>query len=36
MVRVTIKWGKNTYESVELNQTAPVSDFKQALYSLTG
>lgn len=36
MVRVVIKWGKAAPMEVDLNPCAPVADFKQALYELTG
>lgn len=33
---VSVKWGKEKYDNIELNTSEPVLDFKARLMSLTG
>mmetsp|Transcript_14995 Transcript_14995/g.12729 ORF Transcript_14995/g.12729 Transcript_14995/m.12729 type:complete len:149 (-) Transcript_14995:1186-1632(-) len=35
MVKVTVKWGKETYKDVELDTAGSVHEFKAILYSMT-
>ena len=35
MVAVTVKWGKQKFESVEIDTSSPVELFKAQLYALT-